>query len=210
MTVKHPKFKDWNRSVGQPTPFFTIAINGILTQQMPRKQKILLGLLVALALALVYRLTNPFEQETVDRLPYARATRVTPPQSASASGTELHLALLESPPKHEITIQRDLFQPPKAAASSATTNTPQPSAPMPPPKTERDLVQDYFRNFKAFGSYRYGDEIYIFLERGKQVLIVTRGDRIDGKYTITDLTEKSITVTAKGLSQPLKIDFDEP
>ena len=176
---------------------------------MPRKQKILLGLLVTLALALAYRLINPFEQETVGRLPYARATRVTPPQSASASGTELHLALLESPPKYTITIQRDLFQPPKAAASSEKTIKPRASVPKPPPKTERDIIQDQLRTFKTFGSYRYGDEIYIFLERGKQVLVVTRGDRIDGKYTITGLTEKSITITAKGLSKPLTIDFDE-
>ena len=176
---------------------------------MPRKQKILLGLLVTLALALAYRLTNPFEQATVDRLPYARATRVTPPQSASASGTELFLALLESPPKYNIMVQRDLFRPPKAATSSEKTMKPQASAPKPPPKTEREIVQDQLRHFKIFGSYRYGDEIYLFLERGKQVLVVTRGDRIDGKYTITDLTEKSVTITAKGLSKPLTIDFDE-
>ncbi len=84
---------------------------------MPRKQKILVGLLVTLALALAYRLTNPFEQETVQRLPYARATRVTPPKSASDSETKLRLDLLESPPKYNIALQRDLFRPPKAAAS---------------------------------------------------------------------------------------------
>jgi hypothetical protein len=177
---------------------------------MPRKQKILMGLLVTLALALAYRLTNPFEQETVQRLPYARATRVTPPKSASDSETKLRLGLLESPPKYNIALQRDLFRPPKAAATSEKTVKPQASAPKPPPKTEREKIQDQFRRFIAFGSYRYGDEIYIFLERGKQVLIVTRGDRIDGQYTITDLTEKSITITAKGLSAPLKIDFNEP
>ena len=43
---------------------------------MNQKQKILLGLLVTLAIALAYRLTNPFEQETVDRLTYTRATKV--------------------------------------------------------------------------------------------------------------------------------------
>jgi len=169
------------------------------------------GLMAALALALAYRLTNPFEQETVERLTYARANKVTPSKSESESGTELRLDLLKSPPKYDITTQRDLFRPPGAATSSAEPEMKPPSpAPKTLPKTEREKIQDNFRAFKAFGSFRNGGEIYIFLERGKQVLIVTRGDQIDGKYTITDLAEKSVTVTTTGLSTPLKIDFDEP
>ena len=68
---------------------------------MNRKQKILLGLLVTLAIALAYRLTNPFEQETVDRLTYARATKVAAAKDAGASPhqAEVRLDLLRSPPQ---------------------------------------------------------------------------------------------------------------
>ena len=177
---------------------------------MNRKQKILLGLLVILALALAYRLTNPFEQETVERLTYGRATRVVPAESATESRAEVRLDLLQSPPGFNVAVQRDLFRPPSASMPTIKDDgQPQVPRPTPPPKTESQRVHEHFRNFKTFGSYRHGDEIYIFLERGKQVLIVTRGDRIDGKYEITDLAEKSITITMQGLPAPLKIDFDE-
>ena len=65
---------------------------------MNQKQKILLGLLVTLAIALAYRLTNPFEQETVDRLTYTRATKVAPTRNTDAAPhqAEVRLDLLRS------------------------------------------------------------------------------------------------------------------
>jgi len=179
---------------------------------MNQKQKILLGLLVTLAIALAYRLTNPFEQATVDRLTYARATKVTP---ANVTGTaqhqaEVRLDLLQSPPQSKVTIQRDLFRPPTPPKPSGDDklNPPAP-APKPRSKSEREKIEEHFRRFKTFGSYQHGKKIYLFLERGKQVLVVSRGDRIDGKYEITDVAEKSATISAEGLSEPLKINFDE-
>ena len=40
-------------------------------------------------------------------------------------------------------------------------------------------------------------------------LVVTKGDLIDGKFKIADVDEKSVTILTKGLSEPLKINFDE-
>ena len=65
------------------------------------------------------------------------------------------------------------------------------------------------QRFKTFGSFQHGQASYLFLERGKQVLVVTRGDRIDGKYEILEVTEKSVTISAPNLEEPLTIDFDE-
>jgi len=179
---------------------------------MNQKQKILLGLLVILAIAIAYRMTNPFEQETVDRLTYARATKVTPAKAADASTlqTQVRLDLFQSPPQSNVTIQRDLFQPPSAAKPSGNdTMAPKAPAPKPRPKSDRERIQEHFQRFKAFGSYQHGKKIYLFLQRGKQVLVVSRGDRIDGKYEITEVAEKSATISAKGLSTPLKVTFDE-
>ena len=83
-------------------------------------------------------------------------------------------------------------------------------APKPRPQSDHEKIKEHFQQFKAFGSYQHGKKIYLFLERGKQVLVVSRGDRIDGKYEITEVTEKSATISAVGLSTPLKMDFDEP
>jgi len=177
---------------------------------MNQKQKILLGLLVTLAIALAYRLTNPFEQETVDRLTYTRATKVASAKDAGATQhqAEVRLDLLRSPPQKTVSIQRDLFRPP-SAPQPAGEDKPAPQASKPRPKSDREKIQEHFERFKTFGSYRHGDTTYLFLQRGKQVLVVSRGDRIDGQYDITDVTEKSATISAKGLSTPLKIDFDE-
>ena len=177
---------------------------------MNQKQKILLGLLVALAIALAYRLTNPFEQATVDRLTYARATKVAPAKVAGTYQAEVRLDLLKSPPQTKVTIQRDLFRPPSTPKPSSDGNIqPEAPAPKPRPKSDREKIEEHFRRFKAFGSYQHGGKIYLFLERGKQVLVVSRGDLIDGKYKITDVAEKSATISAEGLSEPLKINFDE-
>jgi hypothetical protein len=179
---------------------------------MNQKQKLLLGLLVILAIALVYRLMNPFEQGTVDRLTYARATKVAPAKSADPSPhqTQVRLDLFKSPPQSNVTVQRDLFRPPSIAKPSGKDNMkPRAPAPKPQPKSDREKIQEDFQRFKTFGSYQHGKKIYLFLQRGKQVLVVSRGDRIDGKYEITEVAEKSATISAKGLSTPLKVIFDE-
>jgi len=179
---------------------------------MNQKQKILLGLLVTLAIALAYRLTNPFEQGTVDRLTYVRATIVAPAKATDTSQhqAQVRLDLFQSAPQSSVTIHRDLFRPPSAAKPAGNdTMTPKAPAPKPRPKSDREKIQEHFQRFKAFGSYQYGKKIYLFLERGKQVLVVSRGDLIDGKYKITEVAEKSATISAEGLSAPLKINFDE-
>ena len=179
---------------------------------MNRKQKLLVGLIALLGLALAYRLTHPFDQETVDRLTYARATKVATAQADGDASTQgaVRLDLLQSPPEVGVVVQRDLFRLP-TENRSVDTDEMQATAPEPEPpkKTERQMIEEYFERFKIFGSYRHGESIYLFLTRGKQVLVVTRGDRIDGKYGITDLDEKSATISAQGLSTPLKISFDE-
>jgi hypothetical protein len=177
---------------------------------MNRNKKILLGLIATLALALAYRLTNPFEQGTTDRLTFARATKVTSPKTADEAPAQMQirLDLLRSPPQESVTVHRDLFRPP-AVPKAAKLEGPKASAPEPAPQSAREKIQEEFMRFKRFGSYQHGKQIYLFLERGKQVLIVTRGDRIDGKYEITDVTEKSVTIASRELSEPLEIHFDE-
>ena len=177
---------------------------------MNRNKKILLGLLATLAIAIAYRLTNPFEQATTDRLTFGRATKVTSAKTAeeSTAQIQIRLDLLQSPPQESVTVHRDLFRPPTVLKAAKREN-PKTPAPEPVPQSAREKIQEQFKRFKRFGSYQHGKKIYLFLERGKQVLIVTRGDRIDGKYEITDVTEKSVTIASRELSEPLEIHFDE-
>ncbi len=179
---------------------------------MSQKHKILIGLCVILAIALTYRLMNPFEQETIERLTFARATKVPPPQTGGSmqSQAELRLDLFRSPPLSPVTIQRDLFQKPTLPEPvSGDKPKPKTKKPTPPPKSDRQKTEEHFRRFKTFGSYRHGPNVYLFLQRGKQVLVITRGDRIDGKYFVQEVSEKAATITAANLTDPLKINFDE-
>ena len=117
--------------------------------------------------------------------------------------------ILDSPPRKNITMRRDLFRPPTTPKPPVESNQASlPPKPV-PPKSEREKVQEHFRRFKAFGAYRQGEKRYLFLQRGKQVLVVTKGDRIDGKFEVIEIANFSATISAKNLSEPLKINFDE-
>lgn len=179
---------------------------------MNRNKKILFGLIAVLALAVAYRLANPFQQETVDRLTYAPARSV----ASDAKETDfqnqgkVRLDLLRSPPTAEVAVRRDLFQPAADAQPSAANNRqPRQPAPPPQPKNPEQKIREHFQRFKTFGSFRHGKDTYLFLERGKQVLVVTQGDRIDGKYEVLEVAEKSVTISAPDAETPLTIDFDE-
>ena len=123
---------------------------------MNRNQKILAGLVAILALTLAYRLTNPFQQETVDRLTYAPARTVASKKAETGSQDQVlvRLDLLREPPKSDVKVDRDPFQPPRAAAPASPEN-PKPSQAAPPPKPQspREKVRDYFRGFKTFFFY---------------------------------------------------------
>ena len=179
---------------------------------MNRNQKILAALVAILALTLAYRLTNPFQQETVERLTYAPARSVAPPKAESGMADQegVRVDLLRSPPKPVVAIHRDPFQPPRAAEpASAEDQKPPQAAPPPKPKSAREKIREQLRRFKTFGSFQHGGETYLFLERGKQVLVVTRGDRIDGKYEILEVADKSVTLQAPNMEEPLTVDLDE-
>ena len=68
------------------------------------QHKILLGLAFLLVALLTYRILNPYRQETVARLTYGRATKITPTAPQAAHGrdaqrpTTVMTALFQNPP----------------------------------------------------------------------------------------------------------------
>ena len=48
-----------------------------------------------------------------------------------------------------------------------------------------------------------------YYRRGKEVLVVRKGDRIDGKYTVEDITDQTVTLKARQLDEPLYIVVGE-
>ena len=179
---------------------------------MSPKQKILIVLLSVLAVALVYRLANPFRQATVDRLTYAPARSVTAEQAQKLGKPQntILLDLLQTPAEPSVVVRRDLFGKPSAARPDSVDNQIPPQPILPPrPKSAVEQVREHLQRFKTFGSFKHGSSRYLFLERGKQVLVVTKGDRIDGKYEVLEVAEKSVTISTEDYEEPIKIDFDE-
>jgi hypothetical protein len=168
--------------------------------------------MVILVIALIYRLTNPFEQETIERLTYAPATKVSTGKTTlgSPDRESVMVGIMDATPGNDNTVRRDLFRPANAGQAPVESSAASPPpASTPPPISEIEKVQEHFRRFKAFGSYRRGEKQYLFLQRGKQVLVIKRGDRIDGKFEVIEVADKSATIAAQNISEPLKINFDE-
>ena len=66
--------------------------------------------------------------------------------------------------------------------------------------TEQELSQ-----FKAFGYLENIDGITLFIEKGKQILVVREGDRIDGRYLVKNITKKELTMTAMDINKDIHI-----
>ncbi|MFZ7126612.1 MAG: hypothetical protein ACOWWM_10720 [Desulfobacterales bacterium] len=182
---------------------------------MDRKAKLLAILGVVLLLVLGYRLLNPYEQPTVDRLTYDGGARAAGVPSAAENepepaGQSLEVAaeIYLKPDGMKGEVKRDPFNKVQAAPASPAP-APSPRAAAPPPLTAEDRVRQAFEDFKTFGSFAHGDRSVLFLQRGKQVVLVSRGDRIDGRYQVLDFTDDTLTVSGGGVDEPVLIQLEE-
>ena len=180
-----------------------------------KKRQILVGLLLILSVTVIYRLMNPFEQQTVDRLTYGRTTRVVPDNPTPSNNQESNrtsqvmTALLNQPPTLSSEVKRNPFQMANASRASSQAGPAAP-APPPPPRSAQDRIREALQQFTRFGDFRRGKERYIFLERGKQVLVVGPGDVIDGKYKVEAIGDQSISVTTTESPEPVEVGLEEP
>ncbi len=180
---------------------------------MDRNKIILAGLSVIFMLTLTYRLLNPFEQTTVAQLTNkgqraSQPTSETAPSSTDASD-RIRLAAdsyLKAQPVTAEDIQRDPFDTPEVAAAPA----PAPEEPIEPESEgPEDAARNALETFKVFGSFSRGDENVLFLERKKQIILIRKGDLIDGIYRVDDFSEDSLTVTAETLASPVQIRLED-
>jgi hypothetical protein len=177
------------------------------------KQKLLIGLVVVLAALLAYRAVKPFRQPTVDKLTYGRASKIVSSAVKSGAGPETgppphtmtHLLAAPEPLSDEVI--RDPFRRPAADVEPA----PQPAAPPPPPSevTPDERARERLGRFKAFGNFRQDGREALFLQRGKQILVVRAGDRIDGRYKIDAIDGAAVVISSPDLPHPFEFKFEE-
>ena len=191
---------------------------------MDRKKIILVVLVVIFIISLVYRIMHPFKQERVAELTYA-AKRVVVKSIKGPSNRfgekKLHtgpvvlLDLFLNPPKHKGKVIRNVFEAQAAQKTVQPTDVAkrneQEKAALAMSKKESPLesAQKNLSRFKAFGMYESGDEKIVFLERGKEVLVIRKGDWIDGRYRVEKITDQKITLKARQIDEPMFIDVGE-
>ena len=193
---------------------------------MENKKKLLTVLLFVLAVVVAYRLMNPFRQERVAQLTYTgkkvgdkhKESKESPPSSPGAKirDSGFILNLLENPPRHSGRVRNPAFwgrddkparvqAPPPKTASAPVAKTP--SAP-PPPDPVLQVKQE-LSQFRIFGSFRSRGELALFMERGREILVVRKGDRIDGKYRVEEITPHTLTIRAENIDEAIYIDLGE-
>ena len=181
---------------------------------LDKKQKLLIGLAVLLALTLIYRLATPYRHPTVAKLTYGRTNPIaaTPANAAKSDGarppTKIQTARLTAPAPLEQRVLRDPFRRPAPQAAPRPPEQ-RPETPEALPLTPDERVKEKLGRFKTFGTFAQGDRTSLFLQRGKQVLVVTNGDRLDGRFTIEAIDGRSVLVTTPDGPEPFRFEFEE-
>ena len=181
---------------------------------LDKKQKLLIGLTLLLVAMLAYRLARPFEQQTVSKLTFGRTTKIisssakADSRSDSTLSAKINTDLMAPPPRLDPSVLRDPFRRP---TPKVTARSPEPADRQPAPRiaTPDERAREKLDRFKAFGSFRQGDRDALFLQRGKQVLVINVGDRIDGKFKIEAIDGRSVVVSAPDMPAPFQYEFEE-
>ena len=181
---------------------------------LDKKQKLLAGLLIVLAVMLTYRMARPFRQPTVAKLTYGRTNKIVSPAAetgdhhAPGRPTKVKTDLLAPPPRLDATVFRDPFQRPLPPIAERALN-PADEETEPPETSPDERAREVLQRFKTFGSFGQGGRTSLFLQRGKQVLIINEGDRIDGQYKIDAIDGPSVLVSTPETETPFRFEFEE-
>ena len=187
-----------------------------------RKKIILIIALCVFTVSLIYRITHPYKQERVAKLTYTGQHFQIPEknrgQQGEGSSPEEHLVKLDlflNPPGHSRNVSSNIFSDQKTIPEvTKHIDTEKPEKDLPEKITQtapdkRKQVENDLSKFKSFGYLESNGERILFLERGKQIMVIRKGDRIDGKYVVKDITQKELTLTALSINEDIHIDLSE-
>jgi len=187
-----------------------------------RKKLILLISLCIFAAALAYRITHPYKQKRVAELTFSTDKVHIPMAKTSQRNNKpvraenyVKLELFTDPPPHSRDIIKNIFFEEKVApvnekpAVKAETKPKIPEKIVAPAVNKRRQVEKDLSRFKSFGYLESDGEMTLFLERGKQILVIRKGDRIDGKYLVKDITKEELNLTAKSINEDVHINLGQ-
>ncbi len=191
---------------------------------MDRQKKILLVIGTIFTITLIYRIYHPFRQAEVTQLTFtgkkmplvAVKSDNTADNKQKRIANVIRLDLFAAPPAYSETVRKNIFfQAIAQKAKTKKTNKPRnhvakaTPTPTPPRKTPAEQVKQELSSYKIFGTYRQGSENGVFLEKGKQIFVIHKGDKIEGKYRIKKITDKQITLYAEHFDEIVHLDMSD-
>ncbi|MBN1102834.1 MAG: hypothetical protein JXL84_05395 [Deltaproteobacteria bacterium] len=195
---------------------------GISALGRNRKKAVLAVCLCLFAASLTYRIMNPYRQERVTQLTYTGRPAqppLGPGKSPKSSGAQVQrdvlMDLYLNPPKHSETVRKNIFfrrkaaPPPSKKVLPAETKVSAPAQQPTPGMNRRLQVQEELSRFASFGYMQQEKQKILFLERGKDILVIREGDKIDGKYLVKSITEKVLVIKTDDLDEEIRIELGQ-
>ncbi len=190
---------------------------------MDKKKTILVVLVALFVVSVVYRYRHPFQQQRVSQLKYAPAREKTAARSGARVQRSMqkmpgyprlaNLDLFLHPPRHSGAVIRNPFFENEGRKEELPSGPPPRPVPVArKPKEVEDPVQVATRElsrFRVFGSFESDGQIVLFIERGRDILVVRKGDWIDGRFQVKEITPNSITIWAKEIKQDINVAVDD-
>ena len=175
---------------------------------MDNKKKILIILSVIFALTLSYRLMNPYRQKTVSQLTFInskvytktnKTDSVRDPRRTANNIQDVMLDYFLNPPEHFDKVYKNIFFKEEAVKKEVISQKDNPIK----------RVKNEINQFKIFGSYETPDDKAIFFERGKQVLVIRKGDKIDGKFLVEKISQQDVSLKSEEIDDRMHIDLGD-
>lgn len=163
---------------------------------------------------LVYRITHPFKQETVTSLKYTGKHPGTG-SGLSSIGTDkkfhelpLYLHLLSGQSRHSDKVYKNIFynQGPVTSIKKPSPEIIEPAIKI-VEKNPAEKVREDFKKFRMFGFYDKNGKIALFFKKGNLVLIVGKGDLINGEYKVENISKESVTLKTQHINDLVHIDL---
>lgn len=196
---------------------------------MNRQRLILFILLAVLALSIGYSFWRMPRQEkapagtAVHPQPVTKtSTRQKGEKGAVPQDKFVRLDLLECPKAGFTGFRKDIFKPIFRDESKVPQPPPMLPKPVPPPLPPRQVVvpppvasiepppvvRDMAR-FTFLGYLKKDNKKTVFLTKEKQILLVHQGDKIEGKYEVTSVTDTALSIRVLGDGSEIVIPLVE-
>ncbi len=179
---------------------------------MNRKKLILAILVLSFVAAATYSYIRMPRQKTVAELKFMPGMKATPRVATTPQANDdvrLRLELLEQQTARFAGYKRNLFKPifyeeqkslpapPPPPPPKAQPVKPVATAPPPPPAAEPQTpLQRDMASFTFLGFLKKGEHKTIFLSSNKEIFLARKGDRLAGKYEVTNITDEALVITS--------------